>query len=832
MTHFCNDDRDAKQLTGADLEIQIAYWQAQLADAPPRLELPTDRARSLTSTFQLAQRSTVLAAPLVTSLQSLSQQAGCSLATTVLAAFNTFLHRYSGQEDILVGMPIVTNPTEFDRCSCVNTLVVRTQVVGNLTVRELLARVERNKLAAEQHQDLPIEVVLKALDLEPSLGHLPLSQVMFEWGDLPNVKVEFELLLSIVETDAGWEAVWSYNRALFDASTIERMAAHFQILLAGIVANPERKLERLPLLSSTDREQLLLSWNNTQTQSRLDRCCSQLFEDQVLKTPDAIAVVCEDCQLTYHQLNDRANRWAHQLVERGVEAETLVALLGDRNIDFLTAMLAIFKAGGAYLPLNPQHPIERIHQVLAQSQAPLILCASQYQALADNSRQLLVLEDLDKVESSSDNLPVRCTPDNLAYVIFTSGSTGKPKGAMLEQRGMLNHLFAKVTDLQLTSADVVAQTASQTFDISIWQFLVALVVGGRVEIVQQDIAVDPARLIELVDSQQVSILEIVPSLLRMMLVNLTPQPPSLGGKGGPELEPTALLFPSGFLLLPSVSEGLGEVLTLQITQKPMTTTEFLVLDHASKVYPTATGEYTVLDNVNLTVAQGEFICIIGHSGCGKSTLLNMVSGFSQPSSGEVRLNGKPIGKPGPDRMVVFQGYALLPWLTAYENIYLAVNSVNPDMPKNAKDEIVRSHLAMVGLTEAADKLPGQISGGMKQRVAIARALSIRPEVLILDEPFGALDAITKEELQEELLKIWNQNRCTVLMITHDIDEALFLADKLVMMTNGPAANIGEVLTIPFSRPRDRARMMEMPEYYQVRNYALDFLYNRYAHDDE
>jgi bicarbonate transport system ATP-binding protein len=264
----------------------------------------------------------------------------------------------------------------------------------------------------------------------------------------------------------------------------------------------------------------------------------------------------------------------------------------------------------------------------------------------------------------------------------------------------------------------------------------------------------------------------------------------------------------------------------------MPATDFLVLDQASKVYPTPTGEYVVLDNVNLTIQQGEFICIIGHSGCGKSTLLNMVSGFSQPSSGQVLLKGKPIGKPGPDRMVVFQGYALLPWLTAYENIYLAVNSVNPDMAKNEKDDIVRSNLAMVGLTEAADKLPGQISGGMKQRVAIARALSIRPEVLILDEPFGALDAITKEELQEELLKIWGQNRCTVLMITHDIDEALFLADKLVMMTNGPAANIGEVLTIPFSRPRDRSRMMEMPEYYQVRNYALDFLYNRYAHDDE
>jgi nitrate ABC transporter ATP-binding subunit len=265
---------------------------------------------------------------------------------------------------------------------------------------------------------------------------------------------------------------------------------------------------------------------------------------------------------------------------------------------------------------------------------------------------------------------------------------------------------------------------------------------------------------------------------------------------------------------------------------PKTQEDFLVVENVSKIYPTRDGgTYTVLENVNLTVQQGEFICVIGHSGCGKSTLLNMVSGFAQPSVGEVRLQGKSITKPGPDRMVVFQGYALLPWLSVFENVYLAVNSVYPQKSKAEKTMIVKDHLAMVGLTEAAEKKPPQISGGMKQRVAIARALSIRPEVLILDEPFGALDAITKEELQEELLKIWNEHRCTVLMITHDIDEALFLADRLVMMTNGPAANIGEVVEIPFKRPRDRARIMETPEYYKVRNYALDFLYHRFAHDD-
>jgi nitrate ABC transporter ATP-binding subunit len=258
---------------------------------------------------------------------------------------------------------------------------------------------------------------------------------------------------------------------------------------------------------------------------------------------------------------------------------------------------------------------------------------------------------------------------------------------------------------------------------------------------------------------------------------------------------------------------------------------FLVIKDVKKSFPTPNGEYIVLDGVNLTIKQGEFICLIGHSGCGKSTLLNMVSGFSQPTDGTVKLKGKEIEGPGPDRMVVFQGYALLPWLTVYQNVYLAVNAVYLDKPKGEKDAIVKDHLKMVGLIEAMDKTPPQISGGMRQRVAIARALAIRPEVLVLDEPFGALDAITKEELQEELLKIWNNSRNTVLMITHDIDEALFLADKLVMMTNGPSAQIGEVLEIPFKRPRDRSRIMEMPEYYKIRNYALDFLYNRFAHDD-
>jgi len=259
---------------------------------------------------------------------------------------------------------------------------------------------------------------------------------------------------------------------------------------------------------------------------------------------------------------------------------------------------------------------------------------------------------------------------------------------------------------------------------------------------------------------------------------------------------------------------------------------FLVIEHLTKSYPVAGGEdYVVLDGIDLTVNEGEFVCVIGHSGCGKSTLLDMVSGFRSPTVGEVRLQNKRITKPGPDRMVVFQNYSLLPWMTAFENIYLGIHSVWPDKSKAEKDQIVHDHLALVGLTEAAHKKPGQLSGGMKQRVCIARALALRPQVLVLDEPFGALDPITREELQEELLKIWTEHRVTVLMITHDIDEALLLSDRLVMMTNGPAAKIGEVLTIPFPRPRDRTLVMEDPQYYELRNYALDFLYHRFAHDD-
>ncbi len=258
---------------------------------------------------------------------------------------------------------------------------------------------------------------------------------------------------------------------------------------------------------------------------------------------------------------------------------------------------------------------------------------------------------------------------------------------------------------------------------------------------------------------------------------------------------------------------------------------FLQFEGVGQVFKSRTGDFEALRNINLTVSRGEFVCVIGHSGCGKSTLLNMVSGFLHPTSGSVTMQGVAIESPGPDRMVVFQNYSLLPWQTVNQNIALAVKAARPELSDQEGAQVVDHHLDLVGLLEARHKKPPQLSGGMQQRVAIARALAVQPEVLVLDEPFGALDAITKEELQEELLTIWAERKPTVLMITHDIDEALFLADRVVMMTNGPAATIGEMMEVPFARPRSYEVIQADERYGQLRNHALDFLYRRFAHDE-
>ncbi|MFB2919976.1 ABC transporter ATP-binding protein [Aerosakkonema funiforme] len=259
---------------------------------------------------------------------------------------------------------------------------------------------------------------------------------------------------------------------------------------------------------------------------------------------------------------------------------------------------------------------------------------------------------------------------------------------------------------------------------------------------------------------------------------------------------------------------------------------FLEIENLVKSYRTADGgEFVVLNGINLSIGEDEYISVIGHSGCGKSTLLKIVAGLEKPTSGTVWLDGREIRKPGSDRMMVFQHYGLLPWLTVRENIRLAVDEVLENATRAEKISIVNEHLAMVNLNAAADKYPDEISGGMKQRVGIARALAIRPKMLLMDEPFGALDALTRGKLQRQVLNIWESHKQAVMMITHDVDEAIYMSDRIVLMTNGPAATIGEILEVPFPHPRNRQEIRESKEYFELRNYALNFL-DRYFTQDE
>ncbi len=262
----------------------------------------------------------------------------------------------------------------------------------------------------------------------------------------------------------------------------------------------------------------------------------------------------------------------------------------------------------------------------------------------------------------------------------------------------------------------------------------------------------------------------------------------------------------------------------------MNDTKYIEIHDVEQAFKTPKGRFVALEGVNLNVAKGEFVTLIGHSGCGKSTLLNLIAGLTTPTRGVLLCANKEIKGPGPERAVVFQNHSLLPWLTCFENVYLAVERVFAATESKAQLRArTDAALAMVGLAAAAQKRPGEISGGMKQRVGIARALSMEPKVLLMDEPFGALDALTRARLQDELLAIVQKTRSTVVMVTHDVDEAVLLSDRIVMLTNGPAATVGEVLEVGIARPRSRVELAEDPAYVHARKAVIDFLYTRQAH---
>src|SRR5579883_575155 len=555
-----------EQLQGDVLADHLTYWKKQLEGAPAALELPTDRPRPASSPSRGATLLFGLSRSLTDDLKALSRKEGVSLFTLLVAAFQTLLYRYTGQEDLLLGIEAADRGQAETKGLIgffVNTLVLRAHLAGESAFRALLGRVQKSLSEAYAHQDLPIEYLVRELQPERAAGQNPFFQVMLSldpliaplasgWKMIPlpleSGAAKFGLSLEMQDRAQGLLTYIEYNTDLFDAATIERLTGHWQTLLEGIVTDPDQHIADLPLLTEAEWRQQVITWNATRAAYPEQQCFHELFEAQVERTPEAVAVICERERLTYRALNQRANQLARYLQAWGVGSESVVPLLAERSIPFLIAMLAVFKAGAAYLPLDPRHPPLRIRHILEHNRARLLLAAKDFSPLlaqAAGETEVLYFEDLHLDGTEAENLPARATPRNLAYVIYTSGSTGLPKGAMLEQRGMVNHLYAKISALDITARDSVAQTASQCFDISVWQFLAALLVGGRTHIFPDSVAHDPMRLLQQVEQHQVSILETVPSLLRVMLESI-----ESGSRAYPRLERLRWLVPTGEALPP------------------------------------------------------------------------------------------------------------------------------------------------------------------------------------------------------------------------------------------------------------------------------------------
>ncbi len=556
-------------LAGEVLDRQLAFWRQALAGAPTVLTLPADRPRPPVQRFRGRSQSSALPAGLIDGLKRLGRQQGVTPFMALLATLGALLGRLTAEDDLLVGAPIAGRPvpaTEGLIGLFLNLLALRVDLAGGPGFGALLERVREVTFAAYAHQDLPFEQLVEKLALARDLSHSPLFQVMLVLHneppaalELPGLRLDFpevagagaklDLVLNCAEAEGGGlEIRWIYNSDLFDASRIHRLAGHLENLLAAAVADPARRVGELPLLAPYEVRQLL-EWNDSARALPLDEGFLGHFGRQAARTPLAVAAACEGEELTYAELDRRSDRLAWYLSEslpaavgRNRGGEPVVAVLAERGLDWLSAVLALFKAGLVYLPLDPGHPAQRHAQVLRESRARLVLAAGDLAPVAAEAIASLPSASRPALVAFPDPaaaaLPVSPAAPSappippawpvrpalpgaglrqLAYVIFTSGSTGVPKGAMVAHLGMLNHLFAKIADLGLAAADIVAQTASQCFDISVWQLLAALVVGGRVEIFPDEVAQNPALLLEQVRDKDVTILETVPSLLRAMV---------------------------------------------------------------------------------------------------------------------------------------------------------------------------------------------------------------------------------------------------------------------------------------------------------------------------
>jgi amino acid adenylation domain-containing protein len=527
-------------LQGKTLETQKNYWLKQLENAPKVLELPIDHPRPTFQTFRGANYSFKLSKKLSSALNKLSQQQGSTLFMTLLAGFQTLLWRYTAQEDIVVGSPVANrNRPEIEDLIgfFVNTLVFRTSLTGNPSFEELLQRVRKTALGAYANQDLPFELLVQQLQPKRDLSHTPLFQVMFVLQNAPMSALElpgltltlvasesettkFDLTLDMTETNSGLEGFWEYNTDLFEGSTIERMSKHFQILLEAIAANPQQRISDLPLLTQPERQQLLVEWNDTQVDYPQDQCLHQLFEEQVAKTPDAVAVVFEDQQLTYRELNAKANQLAHYLKSLGVKPEVLVGICVERSVEMVIGLLSILKAGGAYVPLDPHYPQERLRYMLADSGVEMLLTQSLLlPSLPEHQAKVVCLDTNWSAiaRHSRNNLKVEVDQENLAYVIYTSGSTGQPKGVEIPKRALINFLNSMHLTLGMKEQDILLSVTTLSFDIAALEVFLPLIVGSRLVLISRDVAMDGSQLLERLGTSHATFMQATPATWRLLL---------------------------------------------------------------------------------------------------------------------------------------------------------------------------------------------------------------------------------------------------------------------------------------------------------------------------
>ncbi|NJN67596.1 MAG: amino acid adenylation domain-containing protein [Chloroflexaceae bacterium] len=533
------------------LKPHLDYWREQLRGAPAVLELPTDRPRPPVQTFWGDRQTMTLPATLQRQLQQLSRRADVTLFMTLLAAFQVLLYRSTGQEDIVVGSP-VANRTRADLEPLigffVNMLVLRTDLSGHPTFRELLEQVRRTTLAAYEHQEVPFDYLVDELQPERDTSHTPLFQVVFilqntpmpplelanlrlKLMDLPGGVAKFDLTLEVTERADGLEVVAEYSTDLFDAETVARWLQHYRVLLEGIAAVPDCRIARLPLLTDAEYRQVVYDWNQHAADYPADAYAHELFANHARRAPDALAVVDRTQRLTYHAVDCRANQIAHLLRGMGVGADRMVALCVERSADFIIGLLGVLKAGAAYVPLDPLIPPQRLQTIMADAEISVVLT---HQALrrrfepepgadAPEHRAVRVIcldTDMPLLEPQPETPPViHLTPDHLAYVIYTSGSTGTPKGVLLTHRGLTNLVFWYIEQFALTAQDRTTQVAGLGFDATVWELLPALAAGTTVYMPDDETRSMPERLRDWLIAQDITV-SFLPTPLAERLLSL------------------------------------------------------------------------------------------------------------------------------------------------------------------------------------------------------------------------------------------------------------------------------------------------------------------------